>query len=89
MEQQTDQNSLFNSLVYTFYMTALQQLGKVPNPILQKAEINLDQAKMTIDMLMMLSNKTEGRLTNEEKSFLLQTLSQLQQLFLEQSKQNS
>ncbi|OGI12379.1 MAG: hypothetical protein A2Y40_03660 [Candidatus Margulisbacteria bacterium GWF2_35_9] len=68
------EESLFTSLVYTFNMTAMQQLGKVVNPINNKKEIDLEQAMLTIDMLKMLESRTKGNLSEQESSFLSQTL---------------
>ena len=78
--------SLFASLVYTFNMTAMQQLGKVVNPITNKQEPDLDQAKLTIDMLKMLSERTVGNLSEEENKFLTQTLTFLTSTYEEEIK---
>jgi len=85
-EEQDLYQSLFSSLVYTFNMTAMQQLGKVVNPITNKQELDLEQSKLTIDMLNMLSDRTKGNLSEEENQFLTQTILFLNKVFDEEIK---
>src|SRR5436309_3100957 len=60
-------------------------LGQIPNPRTGEAEINLDLARMFIDQLEMIQEKTRGNLTNEETMVLRNTLSNLQMAFVEAS----
>ena len=60
-------------------------LGQIPNPKTGEAEINLDLARMFIDQLEMIQEKTRGNLTNEETMVLRNTLSNLQMAFVEAS----
>ena len=60
-------------------------LGQIPNPKTGEAEINLDLARMFIDQLEMVQEKTRGNLTNEETMVLRNTLSNLQMAFVEAS----
>ena len=60
-------------------------LGQIPNPQTGKGEINLELAKMFIDQLGMIQEKTRGNLTNEETAVLRNTLSNLQMAFVEVS----
>lgn len=62
-------------------------LGQIPNPQTGKGEINLELAKMFIDQLGMIQEKTRGNLTNEETAVLRNTLSNLQMAFVEVSQQ--
>src|SRR3954447_21915266 len=62
-------------------------LGQIPNPQTGKGEVNLELAKMFIDQLGMIQEKTRGNLTNEETAVLRNTLSNLQMAFVEVSKQ--
>ena len=41
-------------------------LGVLPNPLSKKTEVQLPQAKYSIDMLEILQQKTEGNRTAEE-----------------------
>jgi hypothetical protein len=58
-------------------------LGQIPNPKTGEPEVNLDLAKMFIDQLEMIQEKTRGNLTNEEAMVLRNTLSNLQMAFVE------
>src|SRR5213080_3581073 len=63
-------------------------LGQIPNPQTGKGEVNLELAKMFIDQLAMIQEKTRGNLTNEETAVLRNTLSNLQMAFVEVSQQS-
>jgi cell division septation protein DedD len=63
-------------------------LGQIPNPQTGQGEVNLDLAKMFIDQLGMIQEKTRGNLTNEETAVLRNTLSNLQMAFVEVSQQS-
>ncbi len=60
-------------------------LGQIPNPKTGEPEMNLDLARMFIDQLEMIQEKTRGNLTNEETMVLRNTLSNLQMAFVEAS----
>ncbi|MGC2627277.1 MAG: DUF1844 domain-containing protein [Candidatus Udaeobacter sp.] len=60
-------------------------LGQIPNPKTGEPEINLDLARMFIDQLEMIQEKTRGNLTNEETMVLRNALSNLQMAFVEVS----
>lgn len=61
-------------------------LGQIPNPKTGEGEVNLEFAKMFIDQLAMIQEKTRGNLTNEESTALKNTLSNLQMVYVEVSK---
>src|SRR6266542_1798294 len=58
-------------------------LGQIPNPKTGQGEVNLELAKMFIDQLAMIQEKTRGNLTNEEATVLKNTLSNLQMIYVE------
>ena len=60
-------------------------LGQIPNPRTGEAEVNLDLARMFIDQLAMIQEKTRGNLTSEEAKVLSNALSNLQMAFVEVS----
>ncbi len=64
------QEFLFMQLVYQNQQLGLMGLGKLKNPITNKEEKNLEQAKLAIDMLDMILVKTKGNLTEREEHFL-------------------
>ena len=60
-------------------------LGQIPNPQTGQPEINLEVARMFIDQLVMIQEKTRGNLTNDEQTVLKNALSSLQMAFVEAS----
>ncbi len=58
-------------------------LGQIPNPQTGQGEVNLELAKMFIDQLAMIQEKTRGNLTNEESTVLRNALSNLQMAYVE------
>ena len=58
-------------------------LGQIPNPKTGEGEVNLELAKMFIDQLAMIQEKTRGNLTSEESAVLRNALSNLQMAFVE------
>ena len=62
-------------------------LGQIPNPQTGQGEVNLELAKMFIDQLGMIQEKTRGNLTNEESTVLRNTLTNLQMAFVEVSRE--
>ena len=63
-------------------------LGQIPNPKTGESEINLDLARMFIDQLEMIQEKTRGNLTNEETMVLRNALSNLQMAFVEVAREH-
>lgn len=60
-------------------------LGLIPNPQSGEPEVNLELARMFIDQLAMIGEKTRGNLSNEEAQVLRNALSNLQMAFYEVS----
>ena len=58
-------------------------LGQIPNPKTGEGEVNLELAKMFIDQLAMIQEKTRGNLTSEESTVLRNALSNLQMVYVE------
>ena len=75
----------FLDLVSLFGMQALMALGKLANPATNKAEKNLDAARLFIDLLEMVECKTTGNLTSDETKVLKATLTDLRLMFVEES----
>ena len=68
---------LFLGLIHSFQAAAMQQMGKTMNPFTEKIERDLMQARLSIDMLEMLQERTSGNLTGEESRFLTHVLTEL------------
>ncbi len=89
-ESQTDINkALFMHLVSMLAMSAIQQMGKLVDPSTGKAEINLEAAQATIDMLDMLEARTRGNLDAEETRLLKDTLMSLKMNYVESQDQKT
>ncbi|MDR3256207.1 MAG: DUF1844 domain-containing protein [Endomicrobium sp.] len=73
-----DVNPYLFNLITMFTSSAWCQLGKMQNPVDGKIKKDLQNAKVTIDMLLMLRDKTKGNLTNKEEEMLTSTISNLQ-----------
>ena len=78
----------FASFVMMLTNNVMVFLGQVPNPMSQQPQVDLEQAKHTIDIIMMLREKTRGNLTDEEEHFLQELLPQLQIAYV-QARQNT
>lgn len=73
-----DLNQHLFSLVSMFASACWQQMGKMPNQVDGKITKDLKSAQMTIEMLLMLKEKTKGNLTDTEAKLLEDTISNLQ-----------
>ena len=77
-EENLDINPYFFNIVTMFASSAWCQLGKTQNPVSGKIEKDLQGAKISIDMLIMLRDKMKGNLTKKEEEILASTISDLQ-----------
>jgi hypothetical protein len=76
---------LFQHLIVMFQTLALQQMGKLTSPITGKVERDLHQAKITVDMLGMIQNRTEGNLDENEKKILDTVIMELQMNYIDET----
>src|SRR6266481_4916778 len=74
----------FLSLVMSLSTAAWAQLGKVPHPVTQKIEKEIDQARISIEFLRMLQEKTEGNLSVKEQELIDNTVSDLELNFADE-----
>ena len=81
-EETMPQLDFFNYIASLGFQ-ALIFLGEMPNPITNKMEKNLKQAKFLIDTLVLIREKTTGNLTKEEGELLNNSLYQLQMKYVE------
>jgi len=56
----------------------MQQLGKIMNPVTGKMEKNLEGVQATIEILMILKEKTKGNLTTNEETVFSDGIANLQ-----------
>jgi hypothetical protein len=76
-------------LIMSLEAAALQQMGKIQNPLTGKVEKSLEFCKNTIDMLDMIETKTEGNLTSDEESLLKRTLYHLRMNYVDELKSSA
>jgi hypothetical protein len=77
----------FATFVMSLSQSAFYQLGEIPDPLTGKKEMNLPAVHQTIDMLIMLREKTKGNLTPEEAKLMEQMIYELQMKYVAKSKQ--
>ena len=76
----------FKFFITTLAMQATVALGEVPNPVTNKKEKELNQAKFIIDVLGVLKDKTKGNLESEEEKLLEDLLYGLRLAYVNSSK---
>ena len=76
---------LFMQLVMQNQQMAMISLGKIKNPVSDTLDKNLEYAKLSIDTLDMLAQKTKGNLFEYEEKFLAETVNQLKIFYVEES----
>jgi hypothetical protein len=77
---------------FSFFITSLAMqasiaLGTIANPVSQKAEENLEHARLIIDTLGMLREKTRGNLSTDEDSLIENYLYELRMQYLAKNKE--
>lgn len=87
--QSGEMSQRFIEFVVMHAQNAALFLGQIPNPKTGEGEVNLDLARMFIDQLEMIQEKTRGNLTNEEATVLRNTLSNLQMAYVEVARETS
>jgi hypothetical protein len=81
--QSGEMTQRFIEFVVMHAQNAALFLGQIPNPRTGEPEVNLDLARMFIDQLAMIQEKTRGNLTSEETKVLSNALSNLQMAYVE------
>ena len=88
VQQSTHSGEMAQRFIELVMMQAQQAamfLGQLPGPDGQKLEANLPYARMFIDQLEMLQEKTRGNLSHEESQVLTSVLSDLRLAFVQVS----
>ena len=76
----------FTMLINAMAEPALLFLGEIPQPGSEEASVDLDRARIQIDMLDLLRVKCRGNLTPEAEGLLDRILYQVRMLFVSRSK---
>jgi hypothetical protein len=89
MSDDKEMDLLFMQLVMMFQGMAMQQLGKVMNPMTQQIDSDLGQAKNFIDLLGMVEKKTQGNLGEGEAKLLQRALFDLRMNYVDELKKEN
>lgn len=73
----------FSTLILSVGSSAVVAMGLEKNPMTQNFEKDLDVAKLNIETLLLLKDKTKNNLNDEEKQFLDHMISDLQMRFVQ------
>ncbi len=76
-----DNDPRFADFVILQAQNAGMFLGQIPNPTSGKPEVNIKAARLVLDSLEMLENKTVGNRTPEEDKLLQTALLNLRSLY--------
>ena len=60
-------------------------LGEIPDPVTKKSSVKLDNARVFIDLLTVLKDKTAGNLNRKELDFINDVLLNLNQVYKKKS----
>ena len=76
----------FSTFIMSLTSSAFYHLGDMPDPTTGKKEVNLPAVQQTIDMLIMLREKTKGNLKEDENKLLEQLIYELQVKYVDKTK---
>ncbi len=71
----------FSTFILSLYSSALVHLGEMPEPSTGARIRDIDLAKQTIDMVIMLEEKTRGNLEDDEVKLMASLLHELKMAF--------
>lgn len=80
-----DHGFLFMQLVLQNQQLAMMSMGKLKNPVSDNIDRNLEFAKMSIDTLDMLVEKTKGNLSEYEEKFLSEVIKDLKLNYVDEA----
>jgi hypothetical protein len=72
----------FSTFVLSLTSSAFYYLGDIPDPMTGQTQENLPAVKQTIDILIMLQDKTKNNLNTEEAKLIEQLIYELQMKFI-------
>lgn len=77
----------FTNFIESLIVNAYMSLGMLRNPYQPQTTVDLQSARQMIDIITMLTEKTQGNLTEEEAEFLSAHLGELKLAYVQRSKQ--
>lgn len=84
-QSMSDDTPRLLQLIAMFQMAAMQQMGKLPNPVTNEVERDMRQAKASIDLLETIKRKTQGNLIDAEAEFLDKVLFELHMNYVDEA----
>ena len=90
-DEKTIQPDVFPEVNFFNYASSLMFqamifMGELENPVTEKIEENLAQAKLLIDTLIMLREKTKGNLTGDEARLIDEILASLRLAYVKKTR---
>lgn len=76
----------FSTFILSLTSSAFYHLGDLADPRTGEKNVDLPAVKQTIDILLMLREKTKGNLNKDEDKLLEQLIYELQMRFIEKNK---
>ena len=76
----------FSSFILSLGSSALYHFGEIPDPVSGTKQRNLELARQTIDILVVLRDKTTGNLSEDEARLLESLLHDLQMRYVQERK---
>ena len=77
----------FSTFIMSLTSSAFYHLGDMPDPSTGKKEVNLPAVQQTIDMFIMLREKTKGNLKEDEEKLIEQLIYELQVKYVAKTKE--
>jgi len=77
----------FSTFIMSLTSSAFYHLGDMPDPSTGKKEVNLPAVQQTIDMLIMLREKTKGNLKEDEEKLIEKLIYELQVKYVAKTKE--
>jgi len=75
----------FSSFILSLNTSALYHMGELPHPETGQRVVDRELAKHTIDILVLLADKTKGNLESDENELLTRILYELKMRFVKLS----
>ncbi len=76
----------FSTFVLSISQSAMMHLGDVPQENLTEGMTNMTMARQSIELLVLLEEKTKGNLTGDEERLLHQQLDELRMRFYDMTR---
>lgn len=74
------------SIIILLATQCMINLGEIENPFTKQTDQNMEGAKIFIDLLVILKEKTKGNLSEEEEKFLSDVSENLNKIYIKRNK---